>query len=771
MRRMTGFAKKLLPPLAAVLAAMPGLTGAQTPAPQPAQPPKQVQPQAQPRTGARPQTAAQPEPKRPRVGLVLGGGGARGAAHIGVLEVLEEMNVPIDCIAGTSMGALVGGAYASGRSPASMTERIQRTDWTGIFIDDPDRADVKLRRKQLLDMTIPGLEIGVSRDGTSFRSGAVGGDKIKLFINELVGADRGERLIQHLPLPISIVATDIGTGERIVMREGSLAQAMRASMSVPGVMVPVSIGKRKLVDGGLVDNLPVSEVRERCAADVVIAVDVGTPLLRAEEVTGLLSVTVQMVNILTNQNVTASLASLNPEDVLIRPDLGDVTAADFNLHAKAIEIGRKAARDAAPRLQALALKRHEYDYQTAELRTRQPPPVAVDEVRVAELKRVNPDVVRKHVDVEVGEPLNTERLNQSIVRLNGEGDFQSIDYSLEQDQASGKRVLKIAPIEKPWGPDYLRFGLNFSADFRDKAPFNLRAVYQRTWLNPLGAEWLSIVQMGERNLLSTEWYQPLDSRQVWFVQPSALAGRRTQGLWLDGDRVADFDVVEKRVALEFGANLGAAGQVRAGWLERRFRANTLTGLSVFDGTRAHAGGPTVSLDIDTLDQSYFPTRGLAVKANWVDVRRSSEDDPVYGRASVRVNHARTWRDYTIEVSGEAGASTKGVLPVYDAFTLGGPFRLSGFAQDQLLGDDLRFVRMGLQKRLVAPSSLLGASLYAGMSLEGGKLGQRFTETRLDGWLTSYGLYLGLNTFAGPLYFGYANGRHGRATWYLFLGTP
>jgi NTE family protein len=765
MRRTLFTARWVALLLAPMLIANTQPAGAQTPKPALQQPPKQTKPaQAQP-------AVETTEPKRPRIGLVLGGGGARGAAHIGVLEVLEEMNVPIDCIAGTSMGALVGGAYASGRSPTAMTERIQRTDWTGIFNDEPDRADVKLRRKQLQDTTFPGLEIGVSREGTSFRSGAVGGDKIKLFINELVGADRGERMIQHLPLPISIVATDIGTGERIVMREGSLAQAMRASMSVPGVMVPVSIGKRKLVDGGLVDNLPVGEVRERCGADVVIAIDVGTPLLKAEEVTGLLSVTVQMVNILTNQNVVASLASLNPEDILIRPDLGEVTAADFNLHTKAIESGRKAAREVAPRLKALSLKRYEYDYQMAELRTRQPPPVAVDEIRIGELKRVNPEVVQKHLDVEVGKPLNTERLNQSIVRLNGEGDFQSIDYSLEIDQATGKRVLKIAPIEKPWGPDYLRFGLNFSADFRDKAPFNLRAVYQRTWLNSLGAEWLSVAQLGERNLLSTEWYQPLDSRQVWFVQPSTAVGRRTQGLWLDGDRIADFDVVEKRMALEFGANLGAAGQIRAGWLERRFRARTLTGVSVFDGTRAKAGGPVVSIDIDTLDQSYFPSRGVSFEANWLDVRRSNQDDPVYGRAFARVSHARTWRDYTLEFTGEAGSSTKGTLPVYDAFTLGGPFRLSGFSQDQLLGDDLRFARLGLQKRLLAPSSLIGASVYAGVSLEGGKLGQAFTETRLNGWLTSYGAYLGLNTFAGPLYLGYANGRHGRATWYLFLGTP
>src|SRR5947207_7196823 len=258
---------------------------------------------------------------RPKIGLVLGGGGARGGAHIGVLEVLEELRVPVDCISGTSMGALVGGAYAAGISPAHIRQRIQETDWSTIFDDSAGRDEVNWRRKQLDDRFFSALEFGVSREGLSYREGAVAGEKIKLFFNSLVRSDLGERSIEDLKLPLTLIATDIGTGERVAMRKGSLTSAMRASMSVPGAMAPVAREGHKLVDGGLVDNVPIQEVRDRCGAEVVIAVNVGSPLMKPEEVSGIVSVVGQMVNLLTEQNVSRSLALIKPDDIYMRPEL------------------------------------------------------------------------------------------------------------------------------------------------------------------------------------------------------------------------------------------------------------------------------------------------------------------------------------------------------------------------------------------------------------------------------------------------------------------
>ena len=240
---------------------------------------------------------------RPRTALVLGGGGARGAAHIGVLEILQRERIPFDCVAGTSMGALVAGAYAAGLSPAQMREKLKKADWTNMFLDSADYSQMNYRTKRVTEGLLPGAEIGLSDEGLQITSGLVSGEKIKLFFNQLVGDDVGGRMIEELRLPLAIIATDIGSGEKIVLKNGSLTHAMRASMSVPGFMAPVEYEGAKLVDGGLVDNVPIQVGRELCNAERVIAVDVGTPLKPADKVTSLLSVTVQMIGILTRQNV------------------------------------------------------------------------------------------------------------------------------------------------------------------------------------------------------------------------------------------------------------------------------------------------------------------------------------------------------------------------------------------------------------------------------------------------------------------------------------
>ena len=348
---------------------------------------------AQAGAAAAPGAAAQ-APTRPRIGLVLGGGGARGAAHVGVLEVLEQLRVPVDCVAGTSMGALVAGAWAAGVAPALMRELMAGADWADMFIDNPEYTELDLRSRRLAQRFLPGTETGVGLQGTRAPAGVVSGQKIQLFINRLVGADRGERRIEALPVPLSIVATDIGSGARVVFRSGTLTQAMRASMAVPGLLAPVAIDGRLLVDGGLVDNLPVAEVRQRCGAEVVIAVNVGSPLLAPGEIGGLVTITAQMVALLTEQNVTRSLALLGPRDLLLQPDLEGIGAASFPAHAEAAGRGRAAALEMAPALTALALDESAYATHRRGWHGPQAEPPRIDAVEVAGLSRVNPAVLR-----------------------------------------------------------------------------------------------------------------------------------------------------------------------------------------------------------------------------------------------------------------------------------------------------------------------------------------------------------------------------------------
>lgn len=717
-----------------------------------------------------PALAQAPATSRPRVGLVLGGGGARGGAHLGVLEVLDELRIPVDCVAGTSMGALVGGAFVAGVSPQSMRETIGRTDWDTIFDDSAGREAVNARRKAVDDRFYSGLEFGVTKDGLRYREGAVAGEKIKLFFNELVRADLGERNIEHLPLPLTLIATDIGTGERVAMRAGNLTTAMRASMSVPGVIAPVHRDGRKLVDGGLVDNVPIQEVRERCGAQVVIAVNVGSPLLKPEEVTGVLSVVGQMVNLLTEQNVAKSLSLLGPGDIYMRPELGAITAADFGKQLQAADLGRKAALEQSEKLARLSVPHAEYQRWKSRIQLHPgPTPPVIDEVQVASTRFVNPEDLRENIRQKTGEPLDAKRLADDLVLIYSQGDLQTLDYAVLRER--DKTVLRITPVEKSWGPDYLRFGINLASDFRGESSYNLRALYRRTWLNSYGGEWLTVMQVGSEQALGMEFHQPLDYRQRFFVQPSAFVRTNKAGLFFDGDRLAEYFVRQESLGLDAGANLGTYGQVRAGWLERRLTAKRDTGSTLLPDGQERIGGLNATLALDTQDFAFFPTKGFKVDARYFDAIRARGDVPRYSFAEAKLGAAASVGDFIFLGAVSGGKTFSGELPLADVFSLGGQGRLSSFAPGQILGNEYSLGSFQLQYRLNKPVPVIGLSAIAGITLETGRMRGLVTETTLNRRLSSFGAYLAANTPLGPAYLGFADSPDGKGRFYLFLGTP
>jgi NTE family protein len=718
--------------------------------------------------------AAADAPARPRIALVLGGGGARGGAHLGVLEVLENLRVPIDCIAGTSMGALAGGAYAAGVSPLEIQDLVAKADWIGMFDDTAGRQSVNLRRKELDDRFYSGLELGVSRDGVRFREGALAGEKLKLFFNHLVRSEFGERSIAQLPLPLAIIATDIGTGERVAIRGGNLTSAMRASMSVPGLMTPVLREGRKLVDGGLTDNLPVEEAKRLCNADLVIAVNVGSPMLKPDEVKGVVTVLGQVVNLLTEQNVQKSKLLLTPRDIYIEPDLGDITATEFTRQLEAARRGREATQAAAAQLRRYALPEREYGAWRANVRlaAAQIPPV-IDKVEIAEMAFVNPRTLRRGISQREGEPLDANELAKDLVTEYSQGDLLSLDYSVVRER--DRTILRITPVEKPWGPGYLRFGLGLASDFRAESSYNVRALYRRTWINALGGEWLLGTQIGSEQNINTEFYQPLDQRHASFLDAYAAAGLRKTPLFVGGERVAVYRIQENRAGIEGGVNIGVHGQASVGWVERSLGAVLDTGPNNFLNRSMHVGGPTARVAIDTYDQPFFPTGGFKLDATYFDALRVNDRDQgrtdPYSRGEVRFGAAYSHNRFAYLARVEGGTTFKGTLPLADAFTLGGPRRLAGFANDQLLGGDYVFGRLDGQYRINYASPLWGLTLIAGVVVEGGRMNKLLTETSLSGWQRSFGAYLAANTFLGPVYIGVADAKNGKGRFYLIIGTP
>jgi NTE family protein len=710
-----------------------------------------------------PAPAGAETPVRPRIGLVLGGGGARGTAHIGVLEVLQQLRVPVDCIAGTSMGSLIGGAYASGLSPQQMLARLSQVDWRDLFDDNPARAETNYRERRLQELYYPGLEFGITERGLRSAHGVVGGQKIKLFFNTLVGANRGEREIQSLPLPLSIVATDIGTGDKVVFRDGELSAAMRSSMSVPALLAPVPYRGKLLVDGGLVDNLPVDEVRARCHADVVIAIDVGSPLADPRDVDTIGSVSGQMISILTEQNATASRALLGPNDIYIRPGLENVTASDFDKFREGAMRGKVAALLQAGRLRRFSVPEADYAAWASRLRSDSQPLPRVDAVVISPMRHVNRETVARHLHVRTGEPLDTEQLERDIARIYGDGDYESVDYRLLINR--DRNILRITPTEKSWGTDYLRLGVSLDAGTREN-DVALRGAYHRKWVNTLGAEWLTGAQIGQRSLAYTEFYQPLDARQRFFVEPSIGIARDRVRVYQDDNRLAEYIVREKRAFLNLGANIGVLGALRIGPLYRKFDTSIETGAPTLPTGKTTLRGWNAILDFDQTNRAFFPSAGWFARLNYY---RSGDQD--YGRFSADLRAITSWDPYVVNVRYYHFATTEGKLPVADAGGLGGFLALSGYARNQILAGDVRLLSVRAEKVIGKMPLGLAGDLRVGVSLETGRARQNFTETHVDGWQQAGALYLGGETPLGPVFLGYGYAKGGRSSVYLFVGLP
>jgi len=712
--------------------------------------------------------AQQPNPRRPKIGLVLSGGGARGVAHVGVLKVLNEMHIPVDYIVGTSMGAIVAGAYSSGMSVEEMERRVRAVRWDRVLSDQPSRAERSVRSKQLDQRNIYGAELGIRDGELLFPAGAIIGQHLDAFLASLIGGAVDLKSFDELPIPYRAVATDVVDGSMVILDHGNLAGAMRASMSVPGVFAPQHIGDRRLVDGGLVRNLPIDVARE-LGAEVIIAVNLGTPLLKPEELDTALGITAQMINILTEQNVQVSLKQMRADDVLILPELGNFGAGDFTHAADTIEVGEHAARQVAAQLARYALPAEEYAALRAAQMTRslgERP--QVDEVRVetVRLRYVNPESVKAQIKTRTGDQHDQETLSRDMEKLYVTDDFQQVYYRFEEQ--NGKRVLVVEPVEKSWGPNYLRFGLNLGTDFKGESSFTIGVDHRATWLNSRGLEWRNDVYLGQHTGWLSELYQPIDLARVWFVAPTIYLNQQSYDLFVDERSVARYLVRNAQAGLQVGRRLGTLGEARLGYVYGSVHAYPSTGVSQFTDMSVKQGGLTATLTLDQFDNWAFPSSGYNVSAQYWAYRDGLGADVNYDKAIIDANYAFGFGRHSLVVGGKYGTRFGTALPLYDAFSLGGLLNLSGFQDNQLLGTGVKFGRIVYHYRLGDGGQFVNG-YYAGASLEAGNVTDRINGPVSRGLIWGSALFLAADTVLGPLYLaaGFAEG--GSYAVYLYLG--
>lgn len=718
--------------------------------------------------------AAQAQQARPKVGLVLSGGGARGLAHVGVLKVLERERIAIDAIAGTSMGAIIGGLYASGMSVEEIERQFTGLDWDNLFAFRVDRQHLSQRRKEEDFEIAPVLELGMRQGELRAPTGAVSPRGLEMLLRRFTMPVRQVQRFDELRIPFRAVATDLETGDVVVLDRGDLALALRSSMSVPGVFPPTELNGRILGDGGLVNNLPI-DVARAMGVDVVIAVNVGTPVAGRETLNSALGVATQMITILTEQNVQRSIATLKPEDVLVNPALNKLSAGDFDKSAQAIALGEQAAAALVDRLRARSVDQAAYA-QWKQQRTRASGlPPTLDFVEFAGTELTNPARFAAQLETQPGRPFDTARAERDARTFAASGDYIRTDYRLVNRGGSEGLVFDLE--DKPWGPNYLRLGLDLSTDFNRRGSFNLKLSHNRHWLTPSGTEWRNRVQIGAVPLLFTEIYHPLNwtigLSNDWFVAGYAGIERRNGTLYTEqGSELARYSRTDSKVGVDLGQPWGRFGELRLGVAVQRVNARpTLVSSSVttpLTELRSTETALRAAAVVDQLDFASFPTRGyrLQGEASYGNGSDAGRFQQIEGSLLA----VKTWGAHTFSVLGSARGASQQQANAIGRYTLGGFHQLSGYRDGQLLGNYVLLSRLTWYTRL--PYEPVGARAYfIGATLEAGNAWATREVFQSGSVRTGMSAFFGADTGLGPLYLAVTYAPQGGSQLMLFIGRP
>ena len=717
-------------------------------------------------------------PHRPRIGLVLSGGGARGAAHIGVLKILEQLHIQIDAIAGTSMGAVVGGLYASGLNAQEIEKVMTSLNWQDAFRDRPPREDLTFRRKQEDENFLVKFPLGLRGAHIQLPKGLIQGQKLSQTLRRLTLPVAEITSFDDLPTPFRAVATDLETGSAVVIGSGDLTTAMRASLSAPGVFAPVERDGRLLVDGGISENIPV-DVARQMGVDILIVVDVGSPLLTREKLTSVPVISNQMLAILIQRNSRQQLATLSKDDVVIEPQLGDASSFDFGLFTRVITVGEIAARESESRLVGLASNEADYRQYVARRDEARRSAPRIDFVKIdAGSERYAQRLENRFQNV-LGKPLDPDAVARDVTAIYGQGNLESLDYRVVQDD--NRYGIALDARRNSWGPNYVRFGLNLQDDFEGNSSYNAAARFVLSEITDPGGELVLDLQMGEDSKIGSEVYLPLTETSGFFFLPHILAEARNIEVLNGQTPVAEYRLHTFNYGLDFGREFGNWGEIR-------------TGVQHEEGhSRVHIGEPTLPvqtfdtrtfflrMSYDRLDDVNFPRKGQQATIEWDAERTGLGSDQRSDRVQFNYLAAHSFGRYTAVFSTSGGTTLNtpnvpqivpGGVPtdVRLLFSLGGFLNLSGLRADSLTGPHYGVARTLFYKQIGRGGpGYLDVPTYLGMSLEMGNVWNTRSEASFGNTHRDASVFLGMDTLLGPVYLATGFDDRGQQAFYLFLG--
>ena len=681
-------------------------------------------------------------PHRPKIGIALSGGGARGLAHIGVIEWMEENRIPVDYVAGTSMGALVGSMYATGMTPEQMHRFIHDINWDEVLLNEPTYDQLSFRRKQDRRTYTVGIPLGI-KHGITTRNGFNPGHGIGLLLDRIAFSYSTVNTFDELAIPFRCVTTDMLSGERVVLHNGSLATALRATMAIPGVFTPTEFNGHVYADGGLVDNIP-TDVAKDMGAEIVIAVNAGTPLLTREDLQTLGGVLSQAVNVMTIEHDRQSMKAAKVGMTL---DLGKFTNGDFYDADKIMRRGYESAAQFAADLKPYALSEEDWQKYLEARRARFREPGG----RVAELvvEGTTSEHEKQHLEERLaefeGKELDAAKLETTLTRITGEGRLDTLGY--EGFTSSRGPGLRILAHDKTYGPPFVDFGINVEGS--GTGQFDFSAGFRLTLMDARnhGGEWRNDVVLGSLTFLSSELYQPIGTSK-FFIAPYGFFLKQARGFFDNNHRIADYRDRRAGAGFDVGIASGRRGELRMGYQFFNGGLGTLVGVPTLPGPDGNSSLVRAKFVFDGQDNPFIPSRGerFTVEVNHVFAApgaphsfnqmqfNSSTFFPVTTHGSVF-----TVVGFWTSINDQPG--------FFQFFSLGGPFRLSAYSRDQFLGNHFAYGALGYRRDVFRLPPLLGKRVFAFGS---GEIGSAFQDYHRIPVHESFNLGAVAETFLGPV---------------------
>lgn len=652
--------------------------------------------------------------RRPRVGLALSGGGALGLSEIGVIQWMEENRIPVDRIAGTSMGAIIGAMYATGMSPVEMKEFAEKVNWDEALAREPAYSEISYRRKQDRRDFLINAPLGL-KHGLSGPNGYNPGQGVGLLLDRIAFPESGISSFDDLPIPFRCVATDMQTGDGVVLHDGSLARAVRASMAIPGMFTPVEIGGRMLADGGMVQNIPVETLRS-IEADVVIAIELRLPPGDIKELNTLTGVLSRAVDVMIIQNEHRSLQNA---DARISIDVTGLWVNDYSRVKELIALGYKTAASQSGELLQYAIQDPaEWQRYLDERNARKHQPIKqVEAIEVTGADRDADNRIRRRLRKDLGRPLSLPGLEKQLTRIAGEGQFDHLGY--EGFVQNGVPALRVTAHEKAYGPPFVDLAVNVAGS--GVAAFDFSAGARVTFMDIAhrGGEWRNDLLFGSSNLAASEYYQPLGSSHV-FLAPYVFASKFARNSFTGLTRIAIFGDERAGGGLDLGFESGRRSEFRIGYELFDGKLAPLVGAAGLPIVHGSTGLFRARFVWDDQDSPSVPSRGTRVVAMVSRVLQTPGVSHPIDQLDVQTsNFVPLGRKTSMFLNLSGGSTFRGFAGPFQVFSLGGPFHLGAYFPDEFLGNHYVYSSLGFRREFYRLPQLAGEKVYWGGWYEAG----------------------------------------------------